>query len=72
MHWWMGYGINALLLAWVIWWGGAERLEGSFLAGLLDHFAIGWTAGGIRLYAWLWLIVSTLGFVIGVFVPGLR
>jgi len=66
------YAIDLVFFLWILRWGGAERLERSFLAGFLDYFAIGWNAEGIKLFALLWLIVSTLIFVLGLFNQNLR
>lgn len=71
--WVLGYAANALFWCWIIWWGGAERIEGSFLGGLLiGWFAPRWGADGIKLFAWLSLVVTTIGFVVGLFAPELR
>ncbi len=52
---WTGtYFLNLLFWLWLIRWGGAERLEGTFTSGLLlSTFAPRWSADGIRLFAWL-------------------
>ena len=58
---------------WVIRWGGAERLEGTFASGfLINYFATRWNADGIRLFAWLTLAAGTIWFVIGLFNPLVR
>jgi hypothetical protein len=71
---WVGsYLVNILFWLWLIRWGGAERLEGTFTSGLLlSTFAPQWSADGIRLFAWLSLIASTVVFVIGLFQPEVR
>jgi len=66
------YTIEAIFLLWILRWGGAERLENSFIAGFLDYFALGWSAEGIKLFALLCLIISTIVFIAGLFIPELR
>jgi hypothetical protein len=57
-----GFAAYTLFNAWVLFWGGAERLEGSFLARLLIHQqAPRWSAQGIKLFVGLpWLILVGL------------
>jgi hypothetical protein len=71
---WTGsYALNVLFWRWLIRWGGAERLEGTFTSGLLlSTFAPRRSADGIRLFAWLSLIGSTLAFIIGLFRPDFK
>ncbi len=66
---WIGlFLVASLFWSWVIWLGGAEWLEGSFVSGLLiDWWAPRWSAEGIKLYAGLTWIVSGLWFVFGLF-----
>ena len=71
--WCLFYGIELIFWIWIIRWGGAERLEGTFSSGFLLHmFAPRWSADGIKLFAWLMMIVSTIWFAIGLFNPGVR
>jgi hypothetical protein len=54
-------------------WGGAKKLEGSFLSGFFIHvLAINWDEEVIKFYAMLILLVSTIGFILGLFVPVVR
>jgi hypothetical protein len=71
---WTGtYFLNLLFWLWLIRWGGAERLEGTFTSGLLlSTFAPRWSADGIRLFAWFSLIGSSVAFIIGLFRPDFR
>jgi hypothetical protein len=39
---------------------------------LFNYFALEWTADGIKLCAWMMLIIGGLGFLVGLVVPGLR
>lgn len=67
------YAFDLLPSLWVLRWGGAEWMEYRFRAGLFfGYFAIGWSAEQIKLYVFLWLIISTAIFVIGLFVPAVR
>lgn len=73
IEWIITYLILLLFWLWVIKWGGAERLEGTFTSGMLIHiFAIRWSALGIKLFASVSLIISTIFFSIGIFFPELR
>jgi len=66
------YIIDLVILLWIVRWGGAGWLENSFIAGFLNYFAIGWRAEGIKLFALLWLIISTILFFVGLIEPELR
>ena len=67
------YFVNGIFWIWVIRWGGAEKLEGSFTSGFLISFLTpNWSAEGIKLFGWLTLMGSTLWFLTGLFVPNLR
>lgn len=58
---------------WVLLWGGAERLEGTFASGfLISWFAPRWSAEGIRLFALLSLLGTLVTFAVGWFVPEWR
>jgi hypothetical protein len=71
--WVLSYAANFLFWAWVIWWGGAEWLEGTLTSAfLVSWLAPTWTADGIRLFAWLSLLVSLVAFIAGFVVPDLR
>jgi hypothetical protein len=66
---WIGlFVLNSLFWSWILFWGGAERLEGSFLAALLVHLrASAWSAEGIKLFALLSWLISGFWFLIGLF-----
>ena len=71
--WIIGYFLNLLLCLWIVRWGGAEWLEGTFLSGiLLNIFAPRWSAEGIKLYIWLALLISSAWFLLGLFWPEIR
>ena len=72
-HWILFAVLDALFWIWVLRWGGAERLEGTFASGfLVSWFAPKWSAEGIRLFALLSLAASLAAFGVGLFVPGVR
>jgi hypothetical protein len=65
--------VCSLLWSWLLFWGGAEWLEGSFLAGLVVHFrASEWAADGIKVFAGLMWLCQGIWFVVGLFSPELR
>ena len=58
---------------WVLCGGGAERLEGTFESGfLVSAFAPRWSAEGIKAFAFGMLIIGTIGFGSGYFMPEIR
>lgn len=62
------FAAGSLVWAWVIFWGGDEWLEGSFLAALFVYIrAPAWTADGLRLFAQASWFVQTVWFVAGLF-----
>lgn len=65
--------LSSVFWLWVLRWGGAERLEGTFASGfLISWFAPRWSAEGIKLFALLSLVGTVGAGVVGVFVPGVR
>jgi hypothetical protein len=65
--------VTSLFWGWVIFGGGADWLDGSFLGGLLIHFrAPMWSADGIRLFAGLTWLAEAIWFLIGLFEPAAR
>ncbi len=68
MDWLLGAAIvviDALLIVWILFYGGAEWLEGSLTSAWFIHWmAPRWSASGIRLYVTLSLV---LGGAYGVF-----
>ena len=63
---------QTVFLYWVVYLGGATRLEGWRSFFLIDALAPRWSADGIRLYAFIywWLIFAW--FIIGLWWPELR
>lgn len=67
------YAFDVVFFLWVVRWGGAEWLEGTFTSGMLIHwFAPTWTAEGIKLFVWVSFIATSIWFVVGLFVPSAR
>lgn len=67
------YFVELLFWLWILRWGGATWLEGTFASGfLISIFAPRWSAEGIKLFALLTLIASTIWFIIGIIMPGVR
>lgn len=66
------HAVEALFCLWVLRWGGAERLEGTFASGLISSFAPRWSAEGLRMAALILLVFCAISFVVGLFVPSLR
>lgn len=73
MAWVVLHIVNILFWLWVAICGGAERLEGTFSSGcLISVFAPGWSADGLRLFAWLALLGGAVWLVVGLIVPSDR
>ena len=67
------HAAQALLWLWVLRWGGAEYLEGTFLSGfIVDNFAPRWSAEGLRMAALILLVFCVISFVAGLLFPPLR
>jgi len=64
------YLINLIFWLWVVRWGGAEWLEGTFTSGFFIHiFAPRWSADGIKLFGYGMILISTVLFIVGIFYP---
>ncbi|MET3183271.1 hypothetical protein ABL840_12455 [Variovorax sp. NFACC27] len=70
--WTVAHAAEALFCLWVLRWGGAERLEGTFASGLISTFAPRWSAEGLKLAALILLFFCAVSFAAGLFVPSLR
>jgi len=65
--------IKFSFLYWVLFKGGAQKLQGTFRSGFLFHvLAPRWSVDGIKIFAWLTLIGSLIVFIIGLFNPQFR
>ncbi|HZK79630.1 MAG TPA: hypothetical protein VFC46_01150 [Humisphaera sp.] len=63
----------SLFWTWILFWGGADWLEGSFLSGVLLWFrAPEWSSEGIQLFAACSWVFQAIWFIIGLFIPSLR
>jgi hypothetical protein len=64
---------SSLFWCWILFWGGAEWLEGTFLSGLLLHMrAPLWSEEGLKIFAGLTWLIHGVWFLIGLFVPSAR
>jgi hypothetical protein len=71
--WWIAiHALEALFLVWVLRWGGAERIEGTWASGFISGFAPRWNAEGLRMAALILLVFCAITFVLGLFMPSLR
>ena len=71
--WWIAiHAVEALFLLWVLRWGGAERLEGTWASGFISSYAPRWNAEGLRMAALILLVFCAITFVAGLFMPSLR
>lgn len=71
--WTLVFLASSLFWSWIIFWGGAAWLEGSFVAGLFVHFrAPTWTEEGIKIFAVLTWICEFIWFMIGLKSPEVR
>jgi len=71
--WVLTYSIDMGFWLWVLRWGGAEWLEGTFASGfLVSIFATSWSVNGIKLFAVGMIVISTIYFVLGLFYPDFR
>ena len=67
------YLIDLVFWLWVVRWGGAELLEGTFTSGFFIHFfAPRWSADGIKLFGYATIFISTVLFVVALFFPDFR
>ncbi|TCS40991.1 hypothetical protein [Reinekea marinisedimentorum] len=66
------YAATTLWWKWIISWGGAKWLEGWKSFFLVEWFAWGWRAEQIRFHAVVIWVLSTLWFLVGLFIPDVR
>ena len=72
-RWVGGYVVDLVLSLWILRWGGAQWLEGTFSSGLvISWLASRWTAEGIRAFVLLSFVLTAIWFVVGLFVPEAR
>ena len=72
--WWIIiYLSNLVFWLWVALWGGAERLDDSFIVYfIITHVRRRWEAESLKLLAWVSIIGSSIWFVMGLFLPEVR
>ena len=71
--WVLVFALEALFLLWLLRWGGARLLEGTFASGCLIAWVTPtWDEEQIKLYALVALVASTIWFVLGLVRPELR
>jgi hypothetical protein len=71
--WIVSYALSTLFWLWIACWGGADRLETTFASGcLVSLFAPDWSAEGLRLFAYVMLVLDSVIFLVGLFMPELR
>lgn len=71
--WILSYAFDLLVSLWILRWGGARYLEGTFASGfLVSMLAPRWSAEGIKFFVLATLVGSTVWFVVGLFVPEAR
>lgn len=52
-EWIVAYALSSLFWIWILWWGDAKWLEGTFASGfLISSLAPKWNSEGIKLFAW--------------------
>ena len=66
------FAASSLFWAWIVFSDGAERLERSFLAGLIYWRAPEWRAEAIRLAAAGTWLCQTVWFIVGLLSPTVR
>ncbi len=67
------YLMQLLFWLWIVKWGGAKRLEGTFTSGFIIHiFAPRWTEDGIKLFGLGMIVTSTILFLLAIFIADFR
>ena len=73
LGWIIAYVLDALFWLWIIFGGGAERIEGSFLSTLVGgRWEPQTSADATKLIGWITLLGSTAWFILGIFNPACR
>ncbi len=71
--WILLFVLQSLFWAWVLFWGGADILEGTLASAfLISWLAPEWSAEGIKLFAAIVWFFSALWFVLWLFEPVAR
>jgi hypothetical protein len=73
LTWEILFAVSSLMWIWILFLGGADWLEGSFLSGfLVSIHAPLWSADEMKLFVVLIWIGEGIWFAIGLFVPEAR
>lgn len=74
LGWWIAtYMFEVGVWFWVVYLGGADWLEGSFLSAIfVSILAPRWNSDGIKLFIWAVFVFQTIYFIIGLFSPSMR
>lgn len=74
LFWWtVFHALDATLWLWILRWGGAAWLEGTFLSGfIVSTFAPRWNAEGLRMAALIMLVFCAISFALGLLMPDVR
>ena len=65
--WLVFYLVVSLLNSWIVFWGGAKRIEGWLSFFIVGWFSLDWNSEQIRLYVSIIWFVFTLLFIYGLF-----
>jgi hypothetical protein len=66
--WIITYSFDLIFWLWIIFWGGADWIKDSIIGGYLSLL----DTDSIRWMGWIFLIWSTIWFIIGLFTPNAR
>ena len=70
---WIGtYVVVLACWMWIVRWGGADWIEGAFVADVFFFLSSRMDAEAIRLIGWIAIGVTTLWFAVGLFLPAAR
>lgn len=73
LTWTAFFALGSLFWSWILFWGGAEWLEGSLFSALLvSSRAPEWSAAGIRIFAAGAWLCELIWFLAGLFSPDVR
>jgi len=70
--WVLFFFFNSLIYKWIISWGGAKILKGWLAGFFLESLVSDLTTEQLRAYALFIWILTTIWFVLGIFIPTLR
>jgi hypothetical protein len=71
--WCMMFLVKALYSMWIVRWGGAGWIKGTFLSPFFGRWQmLGFEEEGLRLYAGCYLLVSACIFIAGIPIGSIR